>query len=147
MRKTISLISIWVATCLMLLSTIVMHHHHYESVCIVVEHCQDDAASSSADTYSQNANEAEEGHSHQESDRGSCRLHQLHRFIINAKVSNDIHRHIIGGMMLATTLPLHMGHLPFGSSYTITKWQHTTTPLHDVALCSLSRRGPPSCSL
>lgn len=138
MHKRFSLISVWVATCLMLLSTIVMHHHHYERVCIVIEHCD-------ADVSTESCNETEEGHSHQEADRGSCRVHQLHRFIINASTARDLHRHVTDGMTLAG--------IPSCCAFTLSQpiddvtWHHSTMPIGNRALCSILRRGPPHRSL
>lgn len=122
------------ATFMMLLSTIVMHHHHYERVCVAFEQCQHGA---------DNHTGAEENHSHHESDRGSCRVHQLHKFIINAGVARNIHHHIIGGnSFVAATLP----DAPFlceSVSLVAADWQHTASTLRLRALTALSRRGPP----
>lgn len=138
MHKRLSLISVWVATCLMLLSTVVMHHHHYERACIVAEHCEADASGESEP-------EAEEGHSHQETDRESCRMHQLHRFIINDATARDIRRHIADGVTLAATLN-ESATCPTSSSIAV-RWIHTTTPTDNGALYSIFRRGPPLSSL
>ena len=119
---------------MMLLSTIVMHHHHYERVCVAFELCQhgDD-----------NGAEPEESHFHQESDRGSCRVHQLHKFIINASVAKSIRHHITDGShFVAAALP---GAPVFCApvSVTVADWQHTASTLRLRALTALKRRGPP----
>ena len=138
MHKRFSLISVWVATCLMLLSTVVMHHHHYERTCIVVEHCETEASGESG-------TEAEEGHSHQETDREPCRIHQLHRFIINTSTTRDIRRHIADGVTLAATLVCNHDCMTCGDI--AVEWIYTTRPVGDSAPCPIFRRGPPRSSL
>ena len=119
---------------MMLLSTIVMHHHHYERVCVAFELCQhgDD-----------NGAEPEESHFHQESDRGSCRVHQLHKFIINASVAKNIRHHITDGNSFVAAILPDARHLRPTASIVAADWQHTASTLHLRALTALSRRGPP----
>lgn len=137
MRKSLSLISVWVATFIMLLSTIVMHHHHYESACIVVSHCDTDAYDGFG------ATEEAGGHSHQEQDSGCCRVHQMHRFITNASVAKDIRRHIFGGSMsLAAMLP-DARLLPLSCGSVAVRWRHMAEPVATGAPSCMLRRGPP----
>lgn len=121
---------------MMLLSTVVMHHHHYERVCVTFEMC---AHNTSGNIEA----EPEESHSHQENDRGSCRVHQLHKFIINASVAKSIRHHIIDGNHFAiATLP--DAHLLCPTvSIVAAGWQHTVSTLWLWVLTALKRRGPP----
>lgn len=139
MRNAVSIVCLWTATLMMMLSTIVVHHHHYERVCIVMEHCADDGhASPHGDTP-----EAEEGHSHGEADKGSCRIHQLHKFIINKSTVKNIRHHILGGITaLAPTLACSAPQ-PTRGGMVSTMWQHIAASPCDAALRPISRRGPP----
>ena len=70
------------ATMSVLLSTVVSHHHHMDRICMVQEQCQEDG----------NINDEHTEHHDQESntDRGNCRVHQMHHFVTNAKVVKGI---------------------------------------------------------
>ena len=81
---------------MVLLSTVVMHHHHNERICVAFEMC---VHGTDADIEA----EGEANHSHREN--GSCRIHQLHKFIINSSVAKNLRRHIADGNMLAAILP------------------------------------------
>ena len=80
---------------MVLLSTVVMHHHHNERICVAFEMC---VHGTDADIEA----EGEANHSHREN--GSCRIHQLHKFIINSSVAKNLRRHIADGNMLAAIL-------------------------------------------
>lgn len=135
MKKRLSIISLWTATLMVLLSTVVMHHHHYERVCVALELCSHATGDTEA--------EQEESHSHQETDRGSCRVHQLHKFIINSGMTKNIRRHIIEGNHFVVLQLPDAQLLPVSSSRIVAEWQHTATPLSLRVLQSLRRRGPP----
>ena len=136
MTNRLSILCTWMATFMMLLSTVVMHHHHYDRVCVTFEQCQHGA---DCDIEA----ETEENHSHQESDRGSCRVHQLHKFIINASVAKNIRHHITDdNTFVAATLPAARILCTTVSNITA-DWQHTASTLRLRALTALKRRGPP----
>ena len=136
MNNRLSILFTWMATCMMLLSTVVMHHHHYERVCVAFELCQH-AADSDIEA------EPEESHSHQESDRGSCRVHQLHKFIINASVAKNIRHHIADGNHFVAAIMPDARLLCTPASLTAADWQHTASTLRLRTLTALKRRGPP----
>ena len=139
MPKRLYTLCLWTATLIMLLSTVVMHHHHYERVCIAVEHCADDEPAPPCGDMP----EAEEGHSHGETDRGSCRIHQLHSFIINKNAIKSIRRHTLDGTMpLAATLPC-LASLPRTCGSMSATWQHIAASPVGAATKPISRRGPP----
>lgn len=121
---------------MMLLSTVVMHHHHYERVCVTFEMC-------SHDTSGNIEAEAEESHSHQESDRGSCRVHQLHKFIINSSVAKNIRHHITDGNSFAAAILPDARLLGASADIIAADWQHTASTLSLRELRTLKRRGPP----
>lgn len=136
MTKHISIVCTWIATSMMLLSTVVMHHHHYERICVALEICSH---------YGNEGieAEAEDTHTHQETDRGSCRVHQLHKFITNAGVAKSIRHHICDLQLFTTSALPDRTMLPPACAYTIAAWQHKATPLSLRVLPSMSRRGPP----
>ena len=84
-RRRIYIYSLWLATCVVLLSTVVLHHHHMESVCFVEERCADDGA----------VNDRHTGH--EDNERGECSLGKIHRFVINSKTVSTVRRHIFDG--------------------------------------------------
>lgn len=136
MSKPFSILSMWTATVMLLLSTIVMHHHHYERVCIALEMCQHTV---SGDTGA----EPEDGHSHQESDCGSCRVHQLHKFITSSSVAKSIRHHISDGNSLAVAILPDARLLCATADMIAANWQHTASTLCLRTLRALKRRGPP----
>ena len=75
MQKKLHLFSLWAATLLMLLTTVVTHHHHEDFVCIA----SDAPSACTGDAESEGATHAE----HRHTDRETCRIHQLHHFIIS----------------------------------------------------------------
>ena len=121
----------------MLLSTVAMHHHHYERVCVDFEVHAHDAASGIE-------TEPEESHSHQETDRGSCCVHQLHKFIINASVAKSIRHHIAGGNKLMAAVVPDARLLCATGSIIAADWQHTASTLRLRKLTAQKRRGPPA---
>ncbi len=135
MTNRLSIFCTWMATLMVLLSTVVMHHHHYERVCVAFELCQHGADDIEA--------ELGKSHSHQESDRGSCRVHQLHKFIINASVAKNIRHHIIDGNSLIAAILPDVRTLRPTASIVAADWQHTASTLRLRTLKALSRRGPP----
>lgn len=83
-KRTLYIFSLWIATITVLLSTVVSHHHHMDRICMVQEQCQEDG----------NINDEHTDHHDQESntDRGNCRVHQMHHFVTNAKVVKGIRK-------------------------------------------------------
>ena len=136
MKRSLAIFSVWAATMIVLLSTVVMHHHHYEQICVALEI---GTHGTSADIEA----EPETTHSHQESDRGSCRVHQLHTFIVSHGVAKTVRRDAaVSGSAHAALLP-DVALLPVGSGRIVTAWQHTATLLPEAWLWAMSRRGPP----
>lgn len=140
MRSRFSIISLWIAAMMLLLSTVVVHHHHYERICIAIEECIHDLPITGGDA---EANElmAEESHTHQES--GSCRIHQLHKFIVSSGVAKYVHKEIRSGHTFAYAILPDVAWLPDASGNIVAIWQHHATPLSLRVLYSLARRGPP----
>lgn len=120
---------------MVLLSTVVMHHHHYQRVCVALQLCQHGTA---GDIEA----EPEESHSHQETDSGSCRIHQLHKFIVNQNSAKQQRHHSYANTLLAALCtrdtPQHDS-----CGMTAAHWQHRREPLQQCALSDISRRGPP----
>lgn len=136
MTHRLSIFCTWLATCMMLLSTVVMHHHHYERVCVAFEMCQHGADSDIEA-------EPEESHSHEETDRGSCRVHQLHKFIINKSVARNISHHIADGNQFTAAILPDARLLCASASIVAADWQHTVSTFRLRELRTLKRRGPP----
>ena len=136
MKRSLAIFSMWAATIVVLLSTVVMHHHHYERVCVALE-VGIHGAPSDIEA------EPESTHNHQESDRGSCRVHQLHAFIVGHGVSKAVCRAAVkGSAARAAQLP-DAAVLPVGSGRIATAWRHSATLLPKAWLRAMSRRGPP----
>ncbi len=133
MRKSLPIFAIWIATTMVLLSTVVMHHHHNERICVAFEMC---VHGTDADIEA----EGEANHSHREN--GSCRIHQLHKFIINSSVAKNLRRHIADGNMLAAILPSDCI-TDTDSRKDINNWHYEAPHMAATVPPSLSRRGPP----
>lgn len=118
----------------MILSTLVMHHHHEGKVCLVEERCTEDG------------NVNDEHTEHHENEQEGCRVHQMHHFIINAKVVKSIKKHILDGNQVAVALAYSTFYVVPDYSLTITEWQEQSEPLSDEALQQIYRRGPPTVS-
>ena len=84
--------------------------------------------------------EGEANHSHREN--GSCRIHQLHKFIINSSVAKNLRRHIADGNMLAAILP-SVCITGTDSRKDINNWHYEAPHMAATVPPSLSRRGPP----
>ena len=86
-KRILYIFSLWMATMSVLLSTVVSHHHHMDRICMVQEQCQEDG----------NINDEHTEHHDQESntDRGNCRVHQMHHFVTNAKVVKGIRKLLV----------------------------------------------------
>ncbi len=129
------IISLWVATLSMLLSTVMAHHHHMGRICMVVEECQKDG----------NLNDV---HTHHHGDgsqaeKGSCRVHQMHHFFTNAKVMKGIQRHIIDGGQLLFILSSQYVFIP-SQALVAVDWQEQASAWSPPGQPHISRRGPPS---
>ena len=135
MKKRLYIFHLWMATFAMLLSTIVMHHHHYDRICMVLEQCAEDG------------NLNDEHTEHHENEQEGCRVHQMHHFVINAKVVKDIRKHISDvGTMLQAMVP-DMIWLSLDYKLLTVKWQENTEPLGDDFSSAHYLRGPPMFSL
>lgn len=134
MKQRLSLLCTWTATLLLLMSTVVMHHHHYERVCVALQLCQHGTA---GDIEA----EPEESHSHHETDSGSCRIHQLHKFIVNQGIAKQ-HQYSNTAAKPAALYAHAMSQCVCCGCTTV-DWQHRREPLPLCALSDISRRGPP----
>lgn len=135
MKRWLYILSLWVATFCVLLSTVVMHHHHYGEICMVIEQCAQDG----------NLNDEHTGH--HENEKEGCQVHQMHHFIINAKVVKDVKRHLLGdAAMLVAVLPVPAS-FPGDCGLVAVKWQQASEPLCDGRMACWYLRGPPSDSL
>lgn len=132
MKRRLYLFTLWMATSLVLLSTLMMHHHHAERVCFIEERCSEDGHVNDAHT------------SHQENEQEGCRLHQMHHFIINAKVVKEVRKHL-----LSDDASFVLAMLPDGISLAAScalqtvEWQERSQPLGEGIPPNHSLRGPP----
>ncbi len=135
MKKNLYIFHLWLATFAMLLSTVVMHHHHYERICMVLEQCAEDG------------NLNDEHTQHQENEQEGCRVHQMHHFVINAKVVKDIQKHISDtGCAFMAGLSDWETLVPDCRLVTV-KWQETVSTLPRGFSTDHLLRGPPAISL
>lgn len=133
-RHTLYIYSLWIATCTMLLSTVVLHHHHLERICFVEERCPDDG------------NINDEHTEHHENEQEGCRVHQMHRFLINAKAVKSIYKKLLdGGNLFLTIIPSCYELMPV-CGLVVTKWQERVSPLASRDGMHYDRRGPPTRS-
>lgn len=136
-KRILYIFSLWMATMSVLLSTVVSHHHHMDRICMVQEQCQEDG----------NINDEHTEHHDQNSgtDRGNCRVHQMHQFVTNAKIVKGIRKMLIDEnhtfvVLYACSCLLY---LPCLSLITV-RWQHVAaSPLVEGLAAGYSRRGPP----
>lgn len=133
-RQTTYLFSLWTATLAMLLSTVVLHHHHFDRICFVEERCEMDG------------NVNDEHTEHHENEQEGCQIHQMHHFLINAKVAKSIQKHIFDGNSLLVAVLPSFYELQPSCGLVVTEWQEQTVPLTLRALGEPNRRGPPFCS-
>lgn len=135
MRKRLYILHLWAATLAMLLSTVMMHHHHYERVCMIIEQCAEDG------------NLNDEHTQHHENEQEGCRVHQMHHFVINAKVVKDIQKHILdAASAFVAVLPSRVA-LPPVSGLVAVRWQETASLLSRGFSTEPPLRGPPTISL
>lgn len=131
MRRRLYIYSLWLATCSVLLSTVVLHHHHFNRICFVEQRCAEDG------------NTNDEHTEHHEKEHEGCSVHQMHQFIVNAKVAKNIKQKIFdGGHHLMAVLPSHIVLFPL-MNLVIVSWQETTSQLHGYMGRGYNRRGPP----
>ena len=136
-KKKLYLFSLFVATLSVLLSTVVMHHHHMGRICMVVERCQQDG----------NFNDEHTEHHDQDSntDRGNCRVHQMHHFVTNAKVVKGIRKLLVDESHQFVVLSCSSLLILPRRSLISVRWQHVAaSPLAEELSAGYSRRGPPS---
>lgn len=133
-KQRLYLLYLWVATCSLLLSTVVLHHHHLNRICLVEERCQEDG------------NVNDEHTEHHENEQNGCSVHQMHQFVVNAKIVKSIHQHILdGGHVLFAWLPQE-AYTFMRLDLVISQWQEQTSPLHEGKSAFCKRRGPPCLS-
>ena len=104
---------------------------------MVQEECQEDG----------NINDEHTEHHDQESntDRGNCRVHQMHHFVTNAKVVKGIRKLLVDESHQFVVLSCSsLLILPCLSLISV-RWQHVAaSPLAEELAAGYSRRGPPS---
>ena len=129
------LLSLWVATCSMLLATIMLHHHHLNQVCFVEETCEEDG----------NVNDEHTAH-HDEKENGECQIKLMQHFLLNAKVVKNINKHILDGShALVAIIPTAWECIP-SQGLLIARWLERVVPLSEGRLSLHPRRGPPAIS-
>lgn len=133
-KRTLYIFSLWIATLSILLSTVMTHHHHMGRICMIQEQCEQDG------------NINDEHTEHHENEQAGCRVHQMHHFIINAKMVKSIEKHILDGNLLAVALTHFSFTLYPTQGLAIAKWQERTEPLSQKAYLKRCRRGPPVLS-
>ena len=134
-KRRLYIYSLWIATLSILLSTVMSHHHHMGRICMIMEQCQEDG----------NINDEHTEHHDQESntDRGNCRVHQMHHFVTNAKVAKGIRKLLVDEshqfvILSCSSLLTH----PRLSLISV-RWQHVAaSPLAEEMAAGYSRRGP-----
>lgn len=129
------LLSLWVATCSMLLTTVMLHHHHLNQICFIEETCEEDG----------NINDEHTAH-HDEEEHGECQIQQMHHFLLNAKVVKNINKHILDGShAFVAVLPSQWKYIP-SQGLLITRWLERVVPVADRSISQNPRRGPPAIS-
>ena len=136
-KRRLYIYCLWIATLSILLSTVMTHHHHMGRICMIMEQCQEDG----------NINDEHTEHHDQESntDRGNCRVHQMHHFVTNVKVVKGIRKLLVDEshqlvLLSCSSLLTH----PRLSLISV-RWQHVAaSPLAEEMAAGYSRRGPPS---
>ena len=134
MKRWLYMCSLWVATFCVLLSTVVMHHHHYGEICMAIEQCSLDG------------NLNDEHTEHHENEQEGCQVHQMHHFLINAKVVKSIKQHIQDGHLLAMLGMNTSFDFILENGLVVSEWQEITQPLGQKAFRHNYRRGPPMLS-
>lgn len=138
MTRRLYILATWIATCMVVLSTMVMHHHHYERVCITMSACHHNNAGGEGTEIN-----AETTHTHHEHDGSTCRVQQLHKFIVSKGATTSAPQHIGNGCMPAVATIYFASALPSANS---THCWHPATPLSSRVAQHITRRGPP-CGL
>ena len=134
-KRRLYILSLWVATLSVLLSTVMTHHHHMGRICMIEEQCQQDG----------NINDEHTEHHDEESqgDRENCRVHQMHSFFTNAKVVKSIQKQIFDGSLTMDCLLSHTFSLMAPNALVVVHWQHVACSFPSETLPQKSRRGPP----
>ena len=120
----------------MLLTTVVTHHHHEDFVCIA----PDAPSVCTGDAESEGASHAE----HRHTDKETCRIHQLHHFIISKsqqKSEKCLNTQLSPSTLFATVQ--HLVVLPQLST-DAPRWHLLLPMLPQGTSHALSKRGPPS---
>lgn len=134
MKRRFYFLTLWIATLSMLLSTMMMHHHHEGKVCLVEERCAEDG------------NINDEHTEHHENEQEGCQVHQMHHFLINAKVVKSIKQHIQDGHLQAMLGTSASFEFILENGLVVSEWQEITEPLSQKAFRPNYRRGPPMLS-
>ena len=135
-KRRLYIFSLWIATLSILLSTVMTHHHHMGRICMIQEQCQEDG----------NINDEHTEHHDQESntDRGNCRVHQMHHFVTNAKVVKGIRKLLVDESHLFVVRSCSSLLILPRLSLISVRWQHVAaSPLAEEVAAAFSRRGPP----
>lgn len=134
-KRQLYILSLWVATLSVLLSTVMSHHHHMGRICMIEEQCQQDG----------NVNDEHTEHHDEESqgDRENCRVHQMHSFFTNAKVVKNIQKWILDVSPVIDCLLPHNFIWVDINALAVVRWLHEACPLPSEILPQKSRRGPP----
>lgn len=133
-KRRMYLFSLMMATLFVLLSTVILHHHHYNRICFVEQKCEKDG------------NTNDEHTEHHEKEQKGCSVHQMHHFLVNAKLVKSIYQHIWeGGHVLVSFIhsPYHL--IPH-FSVVILSWQEPPSVLLTLSGNATLRRGPPCLS-
>lgn len=134
-KRSLYWMNLWLAACSLLLSTVILHHHHSSNqICFAEELCQKDDAINDEHTH------------HHGQEQEGCRLHQMHQFLVNAKIIKSIHKSILdGGLAIDAVTPYNIAYFP-QISIVITLWQEGKSTLTQGMRFANHRRGPPHLS-
>lgn len=129
-KRRLYFFSLILATLSVLLSTVILHHHHENRICFVEEKCQRDG------------NFNDEHTEHHEKEQKDCSVHQMHQFLVNAKLLKYIQQHIFdGGHAQVAVLPSSYSFIPI-AGLVIVRWQAEDCVLPDPWRHEIRRRGP-----
>lgn len=130
-KHKLYIFTLFLATCSMLLSTVVLHHHHFDKICFVEVECTEDG------------NVNDEHTEHQENEQDGCQIHQMHHFLLNAKIVKSISKHILdGGNAVTAYLPQSYHFIPV-FEFASQQWRERFSSLLDADKEASFRRGPP----
>lgn len=133
-KRRMYLFSLMMATLSVLLSTVILHHHHYNRICFVEQKCEKDG------------NTNDEHTEHHEKEQKGCSVHQMHHFLVNAKLVKSIHQHIWeGGHVFVSVIPSSYNLIPHICVVVLSCKERPNALLTWSGKAAL-RRGPPCLS-